>query len=251
MTKIIYLDNIPSTNDYLLDHARQYAQEEMVVAVADFQTQGHGMGTNRWESQQGKNLLFSILVHPDWLDVQRQFLVSMAQALALRDVLAQYADDITIKWPNDIYWRDCKISGTRIDGNIKGRTMGDMVIGTGININQQEFHSDAPNPVSLRQITGQDHDRDEILQHILHRFKHYYHQAQTDADTLVADYHRHLYRRQGFHPYEDASGQFQARLLQVQPNGIMLLQRPDGTISQYEFKEVKFLTEAPPLAPHL
>ena len=179
-SKIIYLDATASTNDFLLKNAGKYEGEDLVVAVSDYQTAGRGMGTNKWESEVGKNLLFSMLIHPLWVDAGVEFLVSMSEAIALCEVLSEYADDITIKWPNDIYWKDRKISGTRIDGNIKGMKIADMVIGTGINVNQREFHSDAPNPVSLYQITGKEHDCQEILDKIVSRFQYYYDIAQKE-----------------------------------------------------------------------
>lgn len=249
MLHIKRIDDTPSTNDYLLDFAStpEGAKWEGVV-VCDYQSQGKGMRGNTWESEDGKNLLFSILVHPTWIVPWIQYLISMAEACALREVLSRYADDITIKWPNDIYWKDRKLSGTLIDGNIKGGVISDMVIGTGININQMEFKSDAPNPVSLRQITGKEYDRDEILAQIVERFEYYYGIArdewkdEKECDTIMEEYHKHLYRCDGqMYDFEDERGRFRARIFDVHPNGIMQLIREDGELSQYEFKEVKFI----------
>lgn len=247
--EIIKLSNTTSTNEYLkqmLDRQPNAMQWEGVVVTA-YQASGKGMGSNTWESEAGKNLLFSILIHPTWLQPSMQFLLSMAQALAIYDVLSQYTEGITIKWPNDIYWHDRKISGTLIDGTIKGHQMCDMIIGTGININQEVFLSDAPNPVSLLQITGKEHDPYDILKKIIKCFEHYYGialrewTASQECNTIIATYHQHLYRKDELHWYEDTEGRFQAILLYVQPNGIMTLKRTDGTLSQYEFKEVKFI----------
>ena len=233
---IIHLKEVDSTNIYLLDNADRFSNEEITVAVTDYQTAGRGMGTNTWESEPDKNLLFSILIH-------------MAHALSLFDVLSSYSEDITIKWPNDIYWNERKISGTRIDGNISAGKLSDMVIGTGININQNTFNGTAPNPVSLTQITGKTYDRQVILNDIIARFRHYLGIAheewttQKECKTIHSEYHRHLFRKEGIHSYEDANGKFDARLVEVLPNGIMRLERTDGTISEYEFKEVKFCLE--------
>ena len=170
---IIHLKEVDSTNIYLLDNADRFSNEEITVAVTDYQTAGRGMGTNTWESEPDKNLLFSILIHPTWLEPYMQYIISMAHALSLYNVLSSYSEDITIKWPNDIYWKKRKISGTRIDGNISAGKLSDMVIGTGININQNTFNGTAPNPVSLTQITGKTYDRQVILNDIITRFKHY------------------------------------------------------------------------------
>lgn len=252
--KIIKLSETDSTNRYLLDEAGAFASEDITVAVSDYQSAGRGMGSNTWESESGKNLLFSILVHPDWIPASVQYLLSMTEALALRDVIAEVvasagmdAEDVTIKWPNDIYWRDRKISGTRIDGNIKGGRLTDLVIGTGINVNQREFHGDAPNPVSLWQITGKEHSIEELLKRVMERFIHYYNIAREewedgyDCNTIMDEYHKSMYRREGIYHFEDQNGEFEASMYSVHPNGLLLLERTDGNISMYDFKEVKFI----------
>lgn len=245
--EIIKLSDISSTNDYLLG----LETEEDVCVRTDYQSAGKGMGTNTWESEAGKNLLFSILVHPVWLSVTEQYLLSMAEALAIHDALTEFLEltmgvetikKLTIKWPNDIYWEDKKLSGTRIDGNIKGGVLQDFVIGTGINVNQQRFFSDAPNPVSLYQITGKEYDNDEILNKILEHFAKYQDALkQGDKEKVVREYHERLYRRTGIHRYEDGNGTFDAEIVKVNTNGIMTLRRTDGTLSDYEFKEVRFV----------
>lgn len=235
---VIHLNDIDSTNAYLLKNADRWQE---VTLTTDYQSAGQGMGTNTWESENGKNLLFSILIHPTWLPVTQQYLLSMAEALALRETLAEYADDITIKWPNDIYWKDRKLSGTRIDLNLMGSAMQDMVIGTGINVNQRAFKSDAPNPVSLWQITHEEHSREEILQKILRRFEQNMETLrQGGAAEITKTYHQHLYRRDGMYEYQDSEGVFRAEIDHVEPSGLLVLRREDGTLSSYYFKEVSF-----------
>ena len=146
-TNIIRLQTVDSTNRYLHD-CPPVGEEEMTVAVADYQTAGRGQGTNTWESEAGANLLFSLMVHPCWMPVGRQFLLSMAGALALKETLDAYIDFVTLKWPNDVYWRDSKLSGTLIETTVNSRGIGRCIFGIGLNVNQREFRSDAPNPVS-------------------------------------------------------------------------------------------------------
>ncbi len=239
--QIIRLKDIGSTNEYLLRLALQQPGWEGAV-MSEHQNAGKGMGNNKWESEVGKNLLFSILLHPTWLPIHNQYLLSMAEAVAIHEVLSEYVQEITIKWPNDIYWRNRKISGTRIDTNIIGNRIGDMIIGTGININQKTFISDAPNPVSLWQITHTEYNITDILHKILAAFEHYY-TMMTNADynTIIHQYHINMYRRKGFHKYRDTNGEFEAAIKEVLPNGILKLQRTDYTISEYLFKEVEFI----------
>lgn len=239
--QIIKLNNIDSTNDYLLQLASQESEWEGVV-TADYQSAGKGMGDNKWESEVGKNLLFSILLHPNWLPVNSQYLLSMAEAISIKEVLSNYTTDITIKWPNDIYWKDKKISGTRIDTNISGGNICDMVIGTGININQRQFYSDAPNPISLWQITHSEHSTEEILHQIIRTFDKYCQKLmQGDTATIIHNYHEALYRKDGIHTYKDKDGQFEAEIKEVLPNGTLRILRKDGNIKEYMFKEIEFI----------
>ena len=239
--EIIRLDNTTSTIDFLLASG---CKEELCV-IADYQSAGKGMGQNTWESERGKNLLFSVLLHPVWLPVAEQYLMSMAWALALYDAVAELLGTqsamLSIKWPIDIYYADMKLSGTRIDINLQGFAIQDMVIGTGINVNQTEFRSDAPNPVSLVQITHVEYDIDSILHTVLNSFGHYHDLLKSgNKQEIVSLYHQHLYRRHGYHLYEDNGGQFEAALVGVATNGIMTLRRRDGMLSKYEFKEVRY-----------
>ena len=240
--EIIRLSDTASTNDYLLG----LNTDQDLCVVTDYQSAGKGMGTNTWESEPGKNLLFSILLHPTWLPINRQYLLSMAEAVALVEVLG---DGFEIKWPNDIYYGDKKLSGTRIDINLQGSSLKDVIIGTGINVNQEVFLSNAPNPISLKNITGKEHDRDTLLRDILERFSVYYTKLQKDflrpsldgmRSWIDYQYHKNLYRRTGLHTYADKNSTFLAEIVRVAENGIITLRRDDGTLSSYEFKELRF-----------
>lgn len=162
-TKIIRMEEVDSTNRFLIQLG-SYDEEALIVAVADYQTAGKGQGTHVWESEAGKNLLFSLLVCPRWVPVRQQFLLSEAGALAIKEALDSYAGGFSLKWPNDVYWNDRKISGTLIETSVDSRGIKRCVFGVGVNINQMQFLSDAPNPVSLAQIVGHEVDREEVLQ---------------------------------------------------------------------------------------
>lgn len=239
--EIITLSSTSSTNDYLLS----LNTEREVCVVTDYQTAGKGMGENVWESEQGKNLLFSLLVHPSWLEIQKQYLMSMTHAISLWQALSKYVDNpelLTIKWPNDIYYKDSKLSGTRIDLNLQGFMMQDMVIGTGVNVNQMQFTGSAPNPVSMSQITGKTYAVADILHSILEAFEHNSTVLRGGGEEYIKKtYHEHLYRRKGTHLYIDKDGEFMAEIVEVAANGIITLRRVDGSLSVYEFKELSFV----------
>ena len=183
----------------------------MILVTADFQTAGRGQAGNSWESEAGKNLLFGLLFHPREVEANRQFILSQAVALSICETLSDYAEDIRIKWPNDIYWKDRKICGMLIENTLVGRCIENCIIGAGININQQTFCSDAPNPVSLRQITGKEQEPVFILADTIKRFKDYYRKIQQgQTEDIVRNYRERLYRHNGFHLYQDADGVFEA-----------------------------------------
>lgn len=214
----------------------------MTVVWTDFQTAGHGQGTNSWESEQGKNLTFSIKTKPLRIPAIRQYVMLEAGALAVKDVLSEYIDDITIKWPNDIYWRDRKISGTLSRCTIHQQLLKDCIIGTGINVNQHKFVSDAPNPVSIYQITGKEYNRGQLLDAILKRLKEYLIKINFGQfDNIHKEYKANLYRRLGIYRYEDNEGEFLAEIADIEEDGHIILRRNNGHESRYAFKEVKFI----------
>lgn len=228
--KEIYIAETDSTNRYL----REHPTTDDVVVTTDYQTAGRGCGSNTWESERGQNLTFSVLIHPTGVEAARQFRLSMAISLAIVDALSCYvAEGLSIKWPNDIYWHDRKLCGILIECTLSGQTIRDCIIGVGLNVNQLRFVSDAPNPVSLRQITGREFDREEVLQRVLGAFD----PCGADADR----YRSLLYRRVGFHAYCDAQGTFEARLVTVEDDGHLVLEDRRGCRRRYAFKEVQFV----------
>lgn len=231
--EIIHIDETDSTNRWLKEHGDG---SRNLVVWADYQTAGRGCGTNSWESERRKNLTFSLLIHPTDMPATKQFHVSMSMSLAICDVLGKQVGDLSIKWPNDIYWRDGKIAGMLIEHTLKGSVIKDSIIGVGLNVNQREFHSDAPNPVSLWQICEHETDCEQLLRDILGVFPQYLMQ-----DDVRKQYLSMLYRRHGFYPYCDRNGPFMAQLVSVEQDGHLVLEDDNGHERRYVFKEVRFI----------
>lgn len=232
--KITHIDETDSTNRWLREHLTG-GQTPCEVVWADYQTAGRGQGTNTWESERGKNLTFSILLHPVDLPANRQFLLSMQVSLAICEALGEHIGDLSIKWPNDIYWRNAKIAGILIENRLQGQVIRDSIVGVGLNVNQRQFMSDAPNPISLWQICEHETDREQLLKDIL---------AALDrllGQEVREQYLAMLYRRKGFHPYVDKNGAFMAELEDVEDDGHLLLCDDSGAHRRYAFKEVTFI----------
>lgn len=247
MFPLIPLAETDSTNRYIsqLYRERGATLAEWTTVTAEFQTAGKGQRGNSWEAEAGQNLLFSFLLRPLFLEARRQFVLSQLVCLALKEVLDEETGDISVKWPNDIYWREKKICGILIENDLEGHRIGCCITGIGLNVNQTRFTSDAPNPVSLRQITGREHDRAALLERILTRAQAYYSALQNDEAAATAlirrRYAESLFRREGLHEYEDAEGRFRARLLRVEEDGHFVLEDTEGKVRKYLFKEVQYV----------
>ena len=237
--KVIHIDETDSTNRWLRDYALSQPEGDYVV-VSEYQTAGRGCGTNSWESERGKNLTFSLLIHPTEITADCQFRISEAVSLALCETLDGYVTDrqVSVKWPNDIYVDDCKICGMLIENRLRGRLMTDSIIGIGLNVNQREFFSDAPNPVSLVQLLGHEVALEPLLQAFLQKLEP---MLQMDPETLGKAYRERLYRREGEHEYRDGKGLFRATLMNVLDDGRLVLLDTEGTARIYAFKEVQFV----------
>lgn len=245
---LIALDETDSTNRYLTQLCDRENVAEYTTVCADYQTAGKGQRGNTWESERGKNLMFSVVLYPTFLAPQQQFLLSQLTALAVKEELEQRTEDICIKWPNDLYWQEKKICGMLIENELSAGGIGRSIAGIGVNINQEVFRSDAPNPVSLKQITGQEHERGEILSGIVKRIRTYYEglqrsetDARMEAKKIATRYNQSLFRRKGWHRYKDVQGDFEARLLRVEDDGRFVLQDREGRERAYLFKEVAYV----------
>ena len=239
MVKTLYLEETDSTNDFLR-HYTPREDEDMTVVWTDFQRKGRGQGSNQWESEAGKNLTFSVLIHPDKVRAQDQYIISMAVAETMHRFLSGMVDAaIQIKWPNDIYVGDSKIGGILIENHLSGEHIKDCIIGIGLNVNQTVFVSDAPNPISMRMIDDREWNREEVLQGLISelvwQFQHF------RFDIIRKKYRRHLYRREGFYPYRDAEGEFEAEMLEVENDGHLILLDTQGRQRRYAFKEVAYV----------
>ena len=245
--KIIHIEETDSTNRWLMQQgdgsfvtSRDVTKEPSpccIVVVASYQTAGKGCGSNSWESERGKNLTFSMLIHPEKIPANEQFRITEVVSVALCETLETYINNkVEIKWPNDIYVGDRKICGILIENRLQGSVIKDSIIGIGLNVNQRVFLSDAPNPVSLYQITGHETDLDELLNTFLEAFERVSH-----SKTSCFDYRERLFRRGKDSLYEDKTSRFTARLTDVLPDGRLLLLDKAGQERIYAFKEVQFI----------
>ncbi|MCC8154853.1 MAG: biotin--[acetyl-CoA-carboxylase] ligase [Tannerellaceae bacterium] len=239
---ILRLEETNSTNQYVREYLQKEKLPEGSVVVAQFQTAGRGQTGNSWESAAGENLLFSTVLYPDFIPANRQFIISQITALSVQETLSRYTGEITIKWPNDIYWKEKKISGMLIENDLTGKYIYTSIQGIGININQKQFRSNAPNPVSLYQITGKTYTKEDILQEFLQLFYTYYLDLlQEKEEQIHTRYMQRLFRGEGYHPFRENERTFEACIGGIEPTGHLILEDKAGHQARYAFKEVSFV----------
>ena len=201
MARYINIRETASTNTYLARMASMLPSG--TVIYTHNQSAGRGQRGNSWEAEPGKNLTFSMLVKNSGVVPAAQFCISEAVSLAIVDFLSQYADGFSIKWPNDIYHGDRKICGILIEHSLCGNNIRHTIVGAGININQDEFRSDAPNPVSLKQITGKELDLEVAMRDVCARIENEISAlAGGDISVLHSRYLAALYRHDGRRPLD-------------------------------------------------
>ena len=239
MKNSIYIKQTPSTNALSWEMNREKSLPEGLVIYTDFQSAGKGQPGNAWESSKGKNLLFSMVLHPIHVPMDELFLVSQLVSIAIKKALDEYTTNITVKWPNDIYWNDKKLVGILIENSLQGNKIMSVVIGVGLNVNQKSFFSNAPNPVSLSQITGKRQNRKQLLQQICQNIMELYY--EMDKEKIRKIYAESLYRKSGFYSFEANNETFQAKIKEVQTDGMLELETEKGELKSFYFKEVQFI----------
>ena len=244
MPHYIKVSQTASTNTYLSRLAATLPGGTVIYTPS--QTAGRGQKGNSWESEDGKNLTFSLLLKFPPVKARDQFYLSEAASLAVVDALtAQAGKGFAVKWPNDVYWQDKKVCGMLIENSLNGTDIATSIIGIGINVNQEHFVSDAPNPVSLINITSHEHDLEALLKQVCSSIEQVVESLGDDTarQDLHCRYMEALYRNDGaMHPFEDASGhRFMATIAGIAPDGTLTLRHEDGTTHDYLFKEVKHI----------
>lgn len=236
--RIIKLDAIESTNDFLKSLAADQHVQNFTVVTAETQTRGKGQMGSTWTSEPGKNLTMSILLHDVVGDLSKIFVLNAAVAIAVCDVLEADGLEVQIKWPNDIMAGDKKIGGILIENSINGNLVR-SVVGIGLNVNQTEF-VDLPRASSLAILTGKQWDRDLLLEQILERIKATTANLQADQLKLLTAYNEKLFRRGVETAFRTAVGIFSGVILKVGIDGLLQVRHQNNQI-KYDLKQLEML----------
>ena len=228
----MYISSTNSTNSLVKEMLAkgEWPQTENYL-YAGYQTAGRGQTGNSWESEANKNVLCSILLPPN----KNLYFLNIAVSVAIIRLLG---DQFTIKWPNDIYYNDKKLAGILLENAIVGSEIKYSIAGIGLNVNQTVFVSNAPNPVSLKQITGKEYDIDQLMKDLLETITVV---LKEPEDVIWSEYKAHLYRREGYWLFEDKNGAFEAHIEDVLPTGEIVLRDKNSQVHQYGFKQIKYI----------
>ncbi len=241
--EIIHISELESTNDFAFQLIEERIVNEGVIIWADEQIAGRGYGKNKWESEKGLNLTFSLVLKPTFIPPGDQFELTQIVSVALINLLQQIIPGtlLKIKWPNDIYADSKKIAGIFIQNIIRGHDIDFSIVGIGLNVNQLRFHSNASNPVSLIHFLGKEYLIESLLTQLLTEIDKVYTSAMSShyMEGLRKKYLQNLRNYMEWAAYKERQNRFDAKILGVDQFGRLILQTENGEKRIFDFKEVE------------
>jgi len=239
--KIVNLKKTVSTNRYAKDLLQSRSVDDFTVIKADYQSHGKGHGSNQWESNAGENLTFSTITFPDYLEASQQFYLSKAVSVGICDCLGKSGLEASIKWPNDIYVGKKKIAGMLIENSLKGNKIEHTIIGLGFNLNQTEFSSKLPNPVSVAQVTGKQQNQEEWLNNLVSNISRRLQLLKAgDLSHMDRAYEEHLFQIDQWATYKTNEEYFEGKITGVDEFGQLCVETRQKGILHFDFKEIAY-----------
>ena len=237
---LVYVPQCHSTNVLAAELGQKIETLDGTLVITDHQTSGRGQRGNKWESQPGKNLTFSLIFKPFFLAVKDQFKLNEAVSNGIADyVTKKVAEKVHIKWPNDILVQDKKICGMLIENHLSGEEIIYSVVGIGLNVNQLFFpHLQAG---SLKACTGMEYELAHELTELLGEVEARYLQLRRGSlSGLEESYLQRLYRKDEIHSFSAEGKVFDGMITGVSDAG--QLQMNIGAETRlFGVKEVTFL----------
>jgi len=234
----IELSLVDSTNIYAMEQVKQGLASSGSCYFAHFQTRGKGQFTKFWESETSQNILSSYVLALEGANPTQQFGFSVAISLGLYDFFNSIAgEETSIKWPNDLYWRDRKAGGILIENLLRGSEWTWSIIGIGINVNQTQFSKEVPNPVSLKQITGKSFDPIELTSSLSKCLSIRLNEWQLgNLDAMLLAYNSHLYKLGSTVKFKNKNIHFSGIVKGVNKQGQLIIDQ--GIEQTYNFGEI-------------
>ena len=252
----IELQTVDSTNNYAFSQIHAGLAQHGTAIFAHEQTAGRGQRGKKWVSPVGSAIALSLVIKPAPLALTQQFQLSACVAVSVLEWFKTYVDEnVKIKWPNDLYWKDRKAGGILIESLVNSPeslvrsqepTVGSWqwaVIGIGVNINQDSFPPDLPNPVSLRQITGQRFDTVEMAKELCIVFDRWFERLIREGfESIYEKYISSLYKRNEKVKLKKGSRVFEATVKSVSTDGKLIIVH--GVEEEVDFGAVTWMPDA-------
>lgn len=237
----IQIGEVDSSNNYAMAQAQAQLADHGATFFTSYQTAGKGQRGKHWNAESGKNIMLSCVLKPNLISIDNQFVLIAAIALACYDFFKYYAgDETSIKWPNDIYWKDRKAGGILIESILQGSDWKFAIAGIGININQTIFSPYLPNPVSLKQITGKSHNPIELGKELCGFLqKRWEMLVPLDKQFIIDEYNASLYKKDEMVRLKKQDAFFSARNKGVNEKGELIIDT--GIVSIIPFGEVEWV----------
>jgi BirA family transcriptional regulator, biotin operon repressor / biotin---[acetyl-CoA-carboxylase] ligase len=241
---LVQLQSVDSTNSVASQFLKEGRGEEGTVILAVHQTGGRGQGNNKWISESGSNLLFSIILKPDFLPAYKQFYLSMSVAMGIRSYLSGLGIPALIKWPNDIVVNRKKLAGVLIENSILSGNLNSSVIGIGLNVNQRVFPSELPDPTSMALEAGHPFELSGTLRELLSSMEYSIQILyQGKLGEIRTAYLNQLWLMNTVAAFRDQTGTFRGRIVDIAETGELMVRGADGNTRTYGFQEVEFCKE--------
>ena len=237
---VLFLPECHSTNDTAMQLIRQGKAREGSIVICNHQTQGKGQRGNSWEVEKGKNLTFSLVLKPGFLDLSQQFFLNMMVSNAIRKFLQEYLPEVKVKWPNDLVVPEKgKIGGILIENLVGSEGWEFSVVGIGLNINQLEFS--IPTACSLPMLTGSQFDLQEVFRLVISQLEMGYRALKKGKTTEIkSEYLRHLFLFGEKSLFRVGEKDFWGEITGISENGSLQLLDEFGIVRSFGLKEISF-----------
>lgn len=241
----IHVESLDSTNSYASELLRQIELSEGSIIYSFQQLNGRGQRGNIWESEPLKNMALSLVLYPKFLTVEQQFLLTKITSLAVADLMAEMLIDcykqeqVSIKWPNDIYVNEKKIAGILIENGLRETTIQTSVIGIGVNVNQLNFN--VTNATSLASLCDKEFELMEVLNRLCEFFEARYLQLKSNKlEGIDTAYLERLYKLNVWANYCSLEKMFEGKIVGVSKIGKLQVEVRSGEVKEFDLKEIGF-----------
>ncbi|HMK05953.1 MAG TPA: biotin--[acetyl-CoA-carboxylase] ligase [Flavobacterium sp.] len=240
--KLVKLDAIDSTNDFLKRLSNEQPTENFTVVTAENQTKGKGQMGAVWDSEIGKNLIMSVLIKEFLTNANQIFNLNIVVSLSVIKALETLQiPGLSIKWPNDIMSDNKKVGGILIENSIKSDGSIFSIAGLGLNVNQINFEN-LPKASSLAVVCNHTFNKEQILFSIVENIEMHVQNWDAAAQDLWASYAGRLFKKGIPTTYMNPDGKYFMGIIDgVSTLGKLRILLEDNTVADFDIKEIQMI----------